>query len=214
MPMINCDKKTPFSLVPLEVLYKILSYSDISDVISFAAATNRPEILDVLKIPHLWTRCVIGSLYLYRSLDYLGDHIVHLSVVGSVKFDRNFKPRKERFFKSRELLPKLVINRIVLKCPIIKTLELDKCVIGPHFNTSFFPKSLETLILRSTIFVKKSSFFTNVWTNLSNLKELRMENIQNFNKDDCYAVISSRNIDFDIKFGVNQHSPTFIFYRL
>ena len=137
-----------------------------------------------------------------------------LTIVGSVLFDRNHKPRKERFFKNREMLPKSVIISIAQKCSNLQCLQLDRCVLGPHFNTAFFPANIEILVIRSAIFVKKSSFFRNIWNNLRRLKELRIENIQNFNKVDCYAVLDSVKIDFDIKFGAGDHSPSFIFYKI
>ena len=38
--------------------------------------------------------------------------------------------------------------------------------------------------------MKKSSFFGENWSHLPNLKELRVENIQNVDKDDCSAVLT------------------------
>ena len=146
-----------------------------------------------------------------KSLQYLGAHTQELKITGTVQFDRNKKPKKEKFFKSRELLPSSVISSVVQNCDNIRLLHLDRCVLGPHMNTKWFPQTLETLIVRSTIFVKKASFFSNIWTHLKQLKELRVENIQNFNKDDCYAVIESLNIDFDVKF--DDLCLSFIFYR-
>lgn len=214
MSIIILQQITDINSLPMEVLYKILGFCDVPDVISFSLAMSRPGLTAVLDMHQMWTSAVIGPRYLERSLQYLGEHTSNLTVIGSVQFDRNHKPRKERFFKSKELLPKSVINSVVKNCPKIKVLQLDKCVIGPHFNTLLFPQSLEILAVRSTIFVKKTSFFSNIWKNLKNLKELRVENIQNFNKHDCYAVLDSVNIDFNIKFGTEHHSPSFIFYKI
>ena len=145
-----------------------------------------------------------------KSLPYLGEHIINLGITGSVQFDKNRKPKKERFFKNREMLSSSVIKYISENCPGIDTLTLNKCVIGPHIKTSMFPSELKILTLRSTIFVKKASFFNDIWKDLKKLRELRIENLQNFTKDDCYAVIESRDIDFDIK---SHDGFCFIFYR-
>ena len=151
-----------------------------------------------------------GPRFVDRSLPYLGAHTINLRIIGSVQFDKNRKPKKERFFKGREMMSSAVIKHISENCPDIKSLTLDKCVIGPHIKTSQFPLKLKILTLRSTIFVRRASFFENIWKNLKQLQELRIENLQNFKKADCYAVIESRDIDFDIK---AFNGFCFIFYR-
>ena len=108
------------------------------------------------------------------------------------------------------MLSSSVIRHISENCPNIETLTLDRCVIGPHIKNSLFPLKLKVLTLRSAIFVRRASFFENIWKNLKNLQELRIENLQNFRKADCYAVIESRDIDFDIK---SLNGFCFIFYR-
>ena len=151
-----------------------------------------------------------GPRLVDRSLPYLGEQNINLRIVGSVQFDKNRKPRKERFFKGREMLSSSVIRHISESCPNIETLTLDRCVIGPHIKTSQLPLKLKVLTLRSAIFVRRASFFDNIWKNLKHLQELRIENLQNFRKADCYAVIESRDIDFDIK---SLDGFCFIFYR-
>ena len=69
--------------------------------------------------------------------------MIGLTIVGSVLFDRNHRPRKERFFKNKEMLPKSVIISIAEKCSKLQSLQLDRCVLGPHFNTAFFPENLD-----------------------------------------------------------------------
>ena len=108
------------------------------------------------------------------------------------------------------MLSSSVIRHISEKCPNIETLTLDRCVIGPHIKTSQLPLKLKVLTLRSAIFVRRASFFDNIWKNLKHLQELRIENLQNFGKSDCYAIIESRDIDFDIK---SFNGFCFIFYR-
>ena len=182
-----------------------------TDVLCLSKALSMPNLLDIFKIEQLWRSTVIGPHIIDQSSRYLSDHTQHLRIIGSVQFDRDHKPKKERFFKSRELLSRSMISRISEKCPTLKVLCLDRCVIGPHLKTTFLPPSLEILTVRSSIFVKKTSFFRDIWTNLPALRELRVENIQNFNKDDCYAILVSLRIDFDVKYV--ERSPSFIFYR-
>ena len=199
--------------LPLEVLQLILRNCTVPDVISISKALQRPSLTDILHKTFLWAQCEIGPRFLETSLQYLGDHVKKLKITGKLKFGKNSAPRKEKFFKSCELLPKYILSYIRTNCPGMEVLILDKCVLGPHLNTVVFPKSLKKFVIRSTIFVKKSSFFSNIWVNLPNLRELRIENIQNFDKTDCYAVLSSLNIDFDVKFENHETSPSFIFYN-
>ena len=201
------------SSLPLEVMYQILHKCSIPDVMALSIALTRPNLLDIFKQTKKWTHSAIGPMMMVKSLHFLGDHVTNLVIRGKLQFDKNCKPRKEKFFKSCELLPKHVLNYMRNNCLQIRVLTLDKCVLGPHINTSIFPKCLTMLVIRSTIFVKKSSFFSDIWSNLPNLKELRIENIQNFDKSDSYAVVSSLNIDFDIQFKNHEKSPSFIFYR-
>ena len=88
-----------------------------------------------------------------------------------------------------------------------------RCVFGPGLKSSIFPETLDSLTFRSCIFVRKSSFFDAIWSNVPSLKELRIENILNFSKRDCYAVVTSLSIDFDIQFSSGDSSPSFIFYK-
>ena len=199
--------------LPLEVLHLILLKCTVSDVISVSRALLRPSLQDILLKTFLWPQCEIGPRMMETSLQYLGGHVKKLTITGKLKFGKNSAPKKEKFFKSSELLPKFVLSYIKTNCQEIEVLILDKCVLGPHINTVVFPKHLKKFVIRSTIFVKKSSFFSNIWVNLPNLKELRIENIQNFDKTDCYAVLSSLNIDFDVKFENHETSPSFIFYK-
>ena len=197
--------------LPTELLFRLAGWLEVTDVLSLATALTKPSLLDIFKTEHLWRSAVIGPRLIERSSRYLGGRTQNIKIIGSVEFDRNHKPRKERFFKSRELLPRSVITRITQNCPSLEGLFLDKCVIGPHINTTLLPPCLEILTVRSTIFMKKTSFFRDIWTNLPRLRELRVENIQNFNKEDCYAVLVSLKIDFDVKYV--ERSPSFIFYR-
>lgn len=199
------------SNLPTELLFQVTSWLEVTDVLSLSAALARPSLLDIFTMDHLWRSTVIGPRIVEKSSRYLGPSTQQLKVVGSVEFDRNHKPKKERFFKSRELLPRSVISRITQNCPSLVRLTLDKCVIGPHIKTTLLPPQLEVLTVRSTVFVKKTSFFRDIWTNLPRLRELRVENIQNFNKDDCYAILVNLKIDFDVKYV--ERSPSFIFYR-
>jgi hypothetical protein len=164
--------------LPLGVLYQILSQCSIPDVIAVSIALAKPSLTDIFKISKLWKQAVIGPRMLDRSVHFLGDHVDQIIIRGRLQFDRNCKPRKEKFFKSCELLPEHVLSCIRSNCQHIKTLILDQCVLGPHINASMFPRSLKKLVIRSTITVKKSSFFSKIWSHLPNLKELRVENIQ------------------------------------
>ena len=197
--------------LPSELLFMLASWLEVTDVLSLSAALSRPRLLEIFKIQHLWRSAVIGPRLVEKSSRYIGANTHKLTIVGSVEFDRNHKPRKERFFKCKELLPMSVISRVTKNCPELRELSLDRCVIGPHIKNTLLPPSLEILTVRSTIFVKKTSFFRDIWTNLPRLRELRVENIQNFNKEDCYAVLVSLKIDFDVKYV--ERSPSFIFYR-
>ena len=218
--------------LPLEILHRLLSQCSIPDVLSFAQALGRPELIEVqrivwilllrrhdlifsqvLKRPGLWSRSTLGPRLHQESLPFLGDHTIHLTVLGSVKLDKKQRPRKERFFKSTEFVPTFLLTGLTQRCARLRKLTFDLCVFGPQTKSSLFPPTLEQLTFRSCIFVRKSSFFDSIWSNIPSLKELRIENILSFSKRDCYAVLTSLSIDFDIQFSNGAASPTFIFYR-
>merc|ERR1719186_1264126 len=106
--------------LPLEVLYHILQLCSIPDVISVAMALARPQITDIFLQKRLWTRSVIGPRMLNKSLHFLGEHVEQLLVLGMLKFDKNLKPKKEKFFKSGELLPTYVLSYLRTNCNKIK----------------------------------------------------------------------------------------------
>ena len=219
--------------LPLEILHRLLSHCSIPDVLSFAQALGRPELIgvqrivwillwrrhhdlvffQVLKRPGLWSRATLGPRLHRESLPFIGDHTIHLTVLGSVKLDKKQRPRKERFFKSTEFVPTFLLTGLTQQCARLRKLTFDLCVFGPQTKSSLFPPTLEQLTFRSCIFVRKSSFFDSIWSNIPSLKELRIENILSFSKRDCYAVLTSLSIDFDIQFSNDAASPTFIFYR-
>ena len=122
---------SPLSLpsLPLEVLYHILSQCSIPDVIAVSMALATPCLMDIFKITKLWKQAVIGPRMLDRSVHFLGEHVDQLSIRGRLQFDRNCKPRKEKFFKSCELLPKYVLSYIRSNCLNMKTLILDQGVL-------------------------------------------------------------------------------------
>jgi len=206
------DSHSVMSL-PLEILHRLLSQCSIPDVLSFAQALGRPELIEVLKRPGLWSRSTLGPRLHQESLPFLGDHTIHLTVLGSVKLDKKQRPRKERFFKSTEFVPTFLLTGLTQRCARLRKLTFDLCVFGPQTKSSLFPPTLEQLTFRSCIFVRKSSFFDSIWSNIPSLKELRIENILSFSKRDCYAVLTSLSIDFDIQFSNGAASPSFIFYR-
>jgi hypothetical protein len=158
-------------------------------------------------------RPAVGPRLLLESLEFLGGHTRQLAVRGRLRLDARQRPRKERFFKSSELVPSQLLAGLKLRCHALTSLTFDRCVFGPHVKTAAFPSTLLSLTFRSCIFVRKSSFFDDIWSNVPGLKELRIENILSFSKRDCYAVVTSLNIDFDIQFSNGAASPTFIFYR-
>jgi len=199
--------------LPLEILHRLLSHCSIPDVLSFAQALGRPELIGVLKRPGLSSRATLGPRLHRESLPFIGDHTIHLTVLGSVKLDKKQRPRKERFFKSTEFVPTFLLTGLTQQCARLRKLTFDLCVFGPQTKSSLFPPTLEQLTFRSCIFVRKSSFFDSIWSNIPSLKELRIENILSFSKRDCYAVLTSLSIDFDIQFSNGAASPTFIFYR-
>ena len=218
--------------LPLEILHRLLSHCSIPDVLSFAQALGRPELIEVqrivwilllrrhdliffqvLKRPGLWSRATLGPRLHRESLPFIGDHTIHLTVLGSVKLDKKQRPRKERFFKSTEFVPTFLLTGLTQQCARLRKLTFDLCVFGPQTKSSLFPPTLEQLTFRSCIFVRKSSFFDSIWSNIPSLKELRIENILSFSKRDCYAVLTSLSIDFDIQFSNGAASPSFIFYR-
>lgn len=203
--------RTSFNNLPLEIQHKILYLCNISDVLSFSDAFDRPSLNLILEKSIKWKASSFGPRLYERSVAYLGSHTHQLRIIGTVKFDKRNKPKKTKYFKSKELLPKFVITSLSEKCSQIKILHLDKCVLGPHLNNSLLPQTLETLIVKSCVFVKKTSFFTNIWSNLKELKELIVMDIQNFDKDDLYAVIISTKIDFDILSDPGENG--FVFYR-
>ena len=127
--------------------------------------------------------------------------------------DSKRRPRKEKFFKSSEFVPSYILSSLAPRCGHLSKLTFDRCVFGPGLKSSSFPDTLDSLTFRSCIFVRKSSFFDAIWSNVPSLKELRIENILNFSKRDCYAVVTSLSIDFDIQFSSGDSSPSFIFYK-
>ena len=135
--------------LPTELLFRLAGWLEVTDVLSLATGLARPSLLDIFRIEHLWRSAVIGPRLIERSSRYLGGQTRNIKIIGSVEFDRNHKPRKERFFKSRELLPRSVIARISQNCPSLEGLFLDKCVIGPHINTTLLPPCLQVLTVRS-----------------------------------------------------------------
>ena len=226
------EESYPVMSLPLEILHRLLSHCSIPDVLSFAQALGRPELIEVqrivwilllrrhdlifsqvLKRPGLWSRSTLGPRLHQESLPFLGDHTIHLTVLGSVKLDKKQRPRKERFFKSTEFVPTFLLTGLTQRCARLRKLTFDLCVFGPQTKSSLFPPTLKQLTFRSCIFVRKSSFFDSIWSNIPSLKELRIENILSFSKRDCYAVLTSLSIDFDIQFSNGAASPTFIFYR-
>lgn len=211
-----CSMETKsFLSLPFEIQCEVLLLTNnISDVLNFSQAMNNQNLNQVLNMKHRWRTASVGPRVSDQCLQYLGDHTEKLSVLGSVQFDKRNRPKKTKFFKTKELLPKKVITKSHESCINLKILHLKKCVLGPHLNNSLLPPGLEILIIESCVFVKKSSFFTNIWTNLKNLRELRVEDIQNFDKDDCYAVIESAKIDFDISFSHGRCSFNFIRTKL
>jgi hypothetical protein len=107
---VNVTISAPMSCLslpslPLEVLYHILSHCSIPDVIAVSMALATPSLTDIFKITKLWKQAVIGPRMLDRSVHFLGDHVDQLIIRGRLQFDRNCKPKKEKFFKSCELLP-------------------------------------------------------------------------------------------------------------
>ena len=132
---------------------------------------------------------------------------------GHLKLDSKRRPRKEKFFKSSEFLPLYLLSSLSPRCANLTKLTFDRCVFGPGLKSSIFPDTLVSITFRSCFFVRKSSFFDAIWSNVPSLKELRIENILNFSKRDCYAVVTSLSIDFDIQFSSVDTSPSFIFYK-
>ena len=167
----------------------------------------------VLRRTALWGSSIVGPRMHQESLPFLGHHTLHLAVLGSVQLDKKRRPKKERFFKSTEFVPTYLLTGLAQRCSNVRKLTFDLCVFGPQTKSSVFPRTLEQLTFRSCIFVRKSSFFDAIWANVPSLKELRIENILSFSKRDCYAVVTSLNIDFDIQFSNGAASPTFIFYK-
>ena len=202
-----------FLALPLEVLYHILKFVSMQDVVFFSRALNRPSLTDVLREAKMSKSMVLGPRLLETCTGFLSSKVEHLTILGRLRIDKNFKPLKEKFFKSSELLPKFVFDHIGHHCDHLETLIFDQCVLGPHINPAMLPKCLIKLFIRSTIFMKKSSFFKDIWDKLVNLKEIRVENMLNFDKKDFYDLISSPNIDFDIKFSDNDRTPSFVFYK-
>ena len=167
----------------------------------------------VLKRPGLWRSSIVGPRLHKESLPFLGLHTHHLTVLGSVRLDKRRRPKKERYFKSIEFVPTFLLTGLAQRCTNLRKLTFDLCVFGPQTKSNVFPPTLEQLTFRSCIFVRKSSFFDAIWANVPSLKELRIENILSFSKSDCYAVVTSLNIDFDIQFSNGAASPTFVFYK-
>lgn len=201
--------------LPPELLEKILvATGSISDVLCTCEAFSIQFIgHTLLSKSFLWTCVSLGPRYLVATLPYVGPHTRRLSVTGPLRLDTNLRPTKERFFKSAEFVPGYLLNTLSSQCCNLTHLTFHKCVFGPHTKSSALPKSVKILNFRSVVFVRKVSFFTDIWTNLPHLEELRIENLLNFNKSDCYAVLSSASIDFDIQFSNHHKSPTFVFFR-